>query len=228
MLDTGDGVLSVQEFFDGIGCMEGPACAKDLLHTNKTADFIVKLICQQNQELREDIDELLRLTPGANIRARKGSLRHRARRGQSSDSIFHTNNTNANSEMAGVSPNSAAMKANSFNSSAMRANSFRRTEQVALGDIMQRLDQFAGMLHESRQECKEGLAVCSTSLEACNQRIGSLSNDVSELKSNLHNGSPFPPQPCLEHQHATTSHWRSHLRLEHGQLPLGPLLPPSV
>jgi hypothetical protein len=167
MLDTGDGVLSVQEFFEGLVCMEGAANAKDLLRTNRTVDLIVKLLCQQNQELREDLDELLRVTPGAKVRVRKGSLKSRARRHQASDEIFHTNGTDGTE---------TAESAQSF--AILKGRSFHRAEEASLSTVAGKLEQVTALLHESRQEFQESLVACTKSLESCHTRISMLSGDA--------------------------------------------------
>jgi Ca2+-binding EF-hand superfamily protein len=228
MLDTGDGVLSVEEFFEGIGNMEGMASAKDVLRTNKTADFIVKLICQQNKELREDLDELLRLTPGATVRTRKGCLKKRARRDQVDNNVFHTNpsmGSGASSPASTVKRSNSALMS-SPTSMAKRGNSFRQAEQTTLNDVMKRLEQVASMVTESRQECQEGLAVC-------NQKIYSMSND---LQSILPKGCAIPPEGGLYPDASGangvapgSSRWRSSLlsdRVAAGIVPL-PVQPPS-
>jgi len=228
MLDTGDGVLSVQEFFEGIGCMEGTANAKDLLRTNKTVDLLVKLLCQQNQELREDFEELLRVTPGASLRARRGSLKSRARRMQSSEDVFHTNVT-AGSETAASSPSVTVS----------RGRSFHHSEQTTLSDVMKGLETLAGLVQESRQECQNTLAVCNSNLEACNQRIQTLNSEMCDLRYDLPKGAAVPAKLCLEqdmpcaHTPRRRSQWHSNVfsgcnELPLVNLPITPRSPPQV
>lgn len=221
LLDTGDGVLSVQEFFDGIVCMEGTANAKDLLRTNKTVDLVVKLLCQQNQELREDLDQLLQLTPGAVFRARNGSLKSRARRQQTCDDVFQTKSVT--SESVASSPSAIATRVPSF--------AIRHLEQETLSDVMKRLEQVVGMVHESKLESKEALAVCTKSFESCTQKIFTLNRGMCDLKANLSEGSPQRHiQECAPCTPITSprSHWRSSFLSGRGQLPIVPELTSPV
>jgi len=144
------------------------------------------------------------------VRERQGSLKHRARRHQSSDNIFHTKSGSGNLEVAQTlasSPSSAVGK----------SNGSCRTELVGLSDVLQRLDQVAAMVHESRQESKEALASCNMGLGSCHQKVLSLNSDMCELKSNLGTGSRFPLQPSWEMPASlaanftldATAHWRS-------------------
>lgn len=218
MLDTGDGVLSIQEFSEGIACMEGTAQAKDLLRTNKTVDLLVRLLCQQNQELREDLDELLRLTPGAIARERKGSLKSRARRHQSSNDVFITN---GGSDTPVSFPPGMPKK----------GHSFRQTEQTTLSDVMKRLEEVAGMVHESRQQCQEGLAVCSQTILTLSSDMHALKSSATHSKGTLATSPQWdlaavPPQPITPND-ACASHWRSNPSI-HRHLPLAPALSPTL
>merc|ERR1711879_290408 len=57
LLDSGDGVISMDEFFEGISRMDGPAMAADLFRNMKSNERLVKLLVQQNRELQEDMEE---------------------------------------------------------------------------------------------------------------------------------------------------------------------------
>merc|ERR1712000_200562 len=70
LLDSGDGRISTHEFFDGISHLEGQAQAADLFRTTKASELLVKLLLQQHKEMQEDIRELIRHTPGAQVRKR--------------------------------------------------------------------------------------------------------------------------------------------------------------
>jgi len=67
LIDTGDGVLSVQEFFDGIRRMEGAAQARDLFRVLKTAEQVARLVRSDVGETRSE------RSAGACQRQRSGS-----------------------------------------------------------------------------------------------------------------------------------------------------------
>jgi uncharacterized membrane protein len=223
LLDSGDGVISVKDFFHGISCIDGPANAKELLRTNKTVDLLVKILCQQNQELREDLGELLRQTPGANLMTRKGSLKTRARKHQPSKSVFHTEVSCDGTDTVASTPDSVA-----------RTRIAALAEQPTLSDLMKKLEHVVGMVQETRQESQQSFDACTKGLEVCTRNVCSLSSDMAELRSNLLRGSaasahkntdskePTPVTPRL-----SSSHGHSDLVFAHKQLPATPgALPP--
>jgi len=245
IMDTGDGILSVEEFFEGISCMEGGASAKELLRTNRTMHMLVKLVCQQNQELREDLDELLRHTPGAIMRSRKGSLKSRARRQQTCDDVFLTENTAA-SEPPTPMCSPLSRNAPTSTTAQEQGHCFRRAEQAVqeatLSDVMFRLEQVAGMVHESRQECQEALRGSNQVMEVFERRLSNLTSDMCDLRSEarhrprlgLPQSGAVPIQSRLEDDEAARVHevpplssrWRNGLnstfRGWHPGLPLAP------
>lgn len=172
MLDDGDGVLSVREFFNGLSCMEGTANAKDLLRTNKTVDLLVKLLCQQNQELREDMDELLKCTPGAHLHLRKGTFKSRARRQQSTVDVFHTCvGSGSDSDSVNGSPSIIARKAKSCSNE----------EQTRISNARSNRHQLTETAYEPGQEFQQAFATCNDRLEACNQQSFTLSSADGRL-----------------------------------------------
>merc|ERR1719352_2060408 len=77
LLDTGDGALSLVEFFDGMSKMDGMAKAKDSFKQLKLTETLHRCLQRHSDDVLEDHEELSRNTPGCVARKRVGTLRHR-------------------------------------------------------------------------------------------------------------------------------------------------------
>lgn len=198
MLDTGDGVLSVEEFFQGIACLEGTAQAKELFRTRKTTELLVKLLCQQNLELREDLDELLRVTPGAVVRTRSGSLKHRARRHQQAHDVFLTENS-ARTQLETSARSGRSGERFSPKAAALEGTARRITEDMPQTDVMKKLDEVVGMVQMYRHECNEMFARCMDKADSSDHRSSSSNEMLTALTEarDLKSYPSVPIQPTL-------------------------------
>jgi len=77
LLDTGDGALSLDEFFSGLTRMEGSASAKDVFRIMKTVESTERLIKQLSIETAEDLRDIARVL-GCKLNKRSRTLRQRS------------------------------------------------------------------------------------------------------------------------------------------------------
>jgi len=73
LLDTGDGALNTDEFFEGIGKMGGLAQSKELLRATKVSELLMKNVTEHREEVYTILDDLARNTPGAKAVAPRSS-----------------------------------------------------------------------------------------------------------------------------------------------------------
>eukprot|EP00448_Togula_jolla_P042288 CAMPEP_0170570154 /NCGR_PEP_ID=MMETSP0224-20130122/951_1 /TAXON_ID=285029 /ORGANISM="Togula jolla, Strain CCCM 725" /LENGTH=594 /DNA_ID=CAMNT_0010892397 /DNA_START=61 /DNA_END=1846 /DNA_ORIENTATION=- len=78
LLDSGDGALSLEEFYEGLTRMEGQATAKDIFRILKNVEQVDRIMKQHAKESEEDLDQLYSLCSGGAPRRRLGSIRSRA------------------------------------------------------------------------------------------------------------------------------------------------------
>lgn len=78
LLDQGDGSLTIDEFFEGLESMKGPAKAKDMFILTKRVQQVWNFLVQFADEASSDT-RLISKTVGANVPKRKGTLARRAK-----------------------------------------------------------------------------------------------------------------------------------------------------
>jgi len=78
LLDTGDGELSLEEFFQGLTRMEGMATARDVFRILKNVEQVDRILNQHSKEVEEDLQQIIRLCGGSSHRPRRDSIRTRA------------------------------------------------------------------------------------------------------------------------------------------------------
>lgn len=182
-------MISMEEFFEGISKMDGPAQAADLFRNTKLNELLVKLVLQQNQELQEDLQELLRHTPGAALRLRPDSLRRRACRTPAKD-LF----------MDYISDKATSPVRSRVISSPCVARSARLSAEKSFGLVDPSLagaDSLAPLCCAANNEL---LARLTSAVEGCGDRLSSLVAEVADLRSNdaampICSDSDSPDQP---------------------------------
>jgi len=233
LLDDGDGVLTPKVFFQGLSRMDGTPHAKDLLRTSKMTDLTLKMMRQQSQELQEDVGELLRHTPGAMIRERMGSLRSRACKRHDTGGLTSRNNSPAPLPL-GTCPPAPVPPARLDVASSPTPRSAADFDHV-----LRRLEDVAGMVNDTRHNFKQfrdEIAMCVKGVETCNERLSSLSSDLSELKasrprastSDDHAGMLCDEALLGEPSHAPRSHWRNQLTARCARLHADEKLPLAI
>jgi len=173
LLDTGDGAISMEEFFDGITKMEGQAMSADLLRSSKAVESISKLITQQHLELREDLSALVQLiAPGAKLPERTNSLKQRRkatksppRTGTPPDDASSTKDTPAVS--AFVKPH-------------VQVDATTSTDEM-LARLTGIVTSIAESVAESRREVRGDLDTCS-------RRISTFTADLADLRNGHRSG----------------------------------------
>lgn len=78
LLDQGDGSLTIEEFFEGLNSMKGPAKAKDLFILTKRVQQVWSFVNQFADEMSADTRQIGK-TVGANVHHRKGTMIKRAK-----------------------------------------------------------------------------------------------------------------------------------------------------
>jgi len=156
LLDTGDGAIDSNEFFDGIARIEGPAQSKELLRSSKLVDMLLKNLAEMRNETQEDFQELLRNTPGAVVHMRSPSPSRKT------------------SFRSGGSPTWTSQRSGTSQGSQVRGRltwTGQGSQAEMLVATMQRLDEVANMVLETRTEFREAMT--------------KVNQDMVELKSNL-------------------------------------------
>jgi len=172
LLDTGDGFLSLEEFFEGITSMQGVAMAKEVFRILKSTEIVMRMISHHSKEVHEDLGELLRHTPGAKIRERCGGLRSRS---------FGSNEPG--NPKSGGSPSSS----HSPQSPAPRRGSQRVHSNVCMSPLppLTQSDEALAKVHGRLQELGENVDACSSSVGACSKKVKQMAGDLVDLKASM-------------------------------------------
>lgn len=163
LLDTGDGLLSRNEFFEGIARMDGPGQAKDLFRNTKTTELLVRLVCQQSKEVQDDLAELMRHMPGAEKRRRKGTLMQRACSTVADQPDIFMTDTSVHTDLSSSLPLTGKSGHVPIQSGAEQSGDLAR--------VLTRLDEVVGLV-----------TACNHNVEMCNSRVQMLSSEVSEFR----------------------------------------------
>lgn len=189
LLDSGDGHLSLEEFFEGITKMEGGAQAKDLFRVLKTAELSMKIMCQHSNEVAEDLNELLKATPGARGRNRSGTLRSRCKK-QNCEEFFMTDSASVDSAGTALYGRPGSGQFGSPSPSGQFLQQWPRSPSLpptleasapppdgglpdGLGEVLKKLDEVVA-----------AVGLCTRGVNACNARIDNLSGQIEDVKNN--------------------------------------------
>jgi hypothetical protein len=104
LLDSGDGSLTLDEFFEGIASMDGNAKAKDSFKLLKVTNILQRSLQQLANDIQEDNRQLLQHTPGCHVATRLGSLRGRSRNNDDSSVISSPTRHRLDSSARGQEP----------------------------------------------------------------------------------------------------------------------------
>lgn len=179
LLDTGDGALSVDEFFEGVIRLEGVASSRDVFRVTKVAELLVKMLSQHSEEVHEDLDELLRNTPGATISTRTGTLTRRAKKRCHGNIHFDTASTIKGVSSQTFSPRRAS------DAGGPGGGGLGGGLAGAAADLARQVDQIAKTVEASRSEAQARGEACNKKLDVCGERIANLSLSLADIKSCL-------------------------------------------
>jgi len=173
LLDTGDGFLSLQEFFEGITSMQGVAMAKEVFRILKSTEIIMRMVSHNSKEVLEDLGELLIHTPGAQVRERCGGLKSRS---------FGTNSQPTTPQIGGsaqsqkTSPSSALLQASQC------IDSNKCMSRVA---PLSQSDEAVAKVHGRLEELGEKVNTCSSSVAECSKKVDQMANDLADVKAGM-------------------------------------------
>lgn len=175
LLDTGDGSLSLHEFFQGLQRMQGEAAAQDVFRVMKTVKDVEKMVVCYAQEVEEDLNTVLRATPGVGtLELRESDLKKRSgarRRGISTENFSEDGKTCPVVYIPG-SEGARSDLSSSVDAESRATNAF---QPVGMGAAI----LAAGTLAEQVQSCRQ---VFRDRLARCDERVGALGQEVSELR----------------------------------------------
>mmetsp|Transcript_119296 Transcript_119296/g.337457 ORF Transcript_119296/g.337457 Transcript_119296/m.337457 type:complete len:625 (-) Transcript_119296:173-2047(-) len=179
LLDTGDGSLSLQEFFEGITRMEGAATAKDVFRIMKTTELVAKLIVHHAKEVSEDLTVVAAHTPGLQLPHRQGSLKTRSlgnhfRRlfpdsPMSMTTLKSVDYGSVPAVVLGQEPTAAQAAVPAQGPSLQEVSSVVEKLSRQLGSISEQIDVVQAKLHR---------------MDNWEDRLGRLATDVSNLSTN--------------------------------------------
>jgi hypothetical protein len=159
LLDTGDGVLSLQEFFEGVTRMEGGATAKDLFRVLKTTQAMAKAIRPQGSSSSRG-----KLRPQAQSSACTSPARAAQMRGSCPRQVHLPALTSV--------PDSPSKGVGCGLAGGLPASTLLQHPQPGyhIGHILQRLDDIAA-----------AVGSCNMRVEACQRDVGALAAELASL-----------------------------------------------
>lgn len=172
LLDSGDGNLSLEEFFEGLQKMKGDAPAKDVFKVMKYAEATIHILNQMGQEISEDVGQIMSLTPGTVRLYRDGNLKSR--------STVARQKEKERQEAAGETARASIFEFGSqVDDGSMEESTYVVTKGLTLQDIADRISTIDRRIDHFHSQFDE----CQSAVSGCNKKIEALSIEVSGLKA---------------------------------------------
>jgi hypothetical protein len=196
LLDSGDGKISMEEFFEGIARMEGQAQSADLFRSSKEMEKLRRLFLQHHMEMQEDLNALAALVaPGAKLPQREGTLRRRAIRSMQRNPSKNSTSGKRTPEFASANSERgtpAVATAKELQHAQVEAATTSSDEMLARLTCL--VTKLAADVAESRLEVR-------SSVEACNRRISTVAADLADIRngvcpSGIHNDVSLRSDLC--------------------------------
>jgi len=188
LLDTGDGSLDLEEFFEGLTKMDGLARSKDLFKVAKNVETILRLLAQFIKENQEDTQLLLNRVIGS-CPERGGSLKSRAATANSLNNIKPGESVSLNEMKPTPTGTPNGTQANTRNANGdLLATPLHSLEPNTLNDLLARLETAVLGIEQCRQDvrnCEETIKNFAFFGEAFCEKVEILSKEVFELKTEL-------------------------------------------
>eukprot|EP00928_Gymnodinium_smaydae_P031802 TRINITY_DN23223_c0_g5_i1.p1 TRINITY_DN23223_c0_g5~~TRINITY_DN23223_c0_g5_i1.p1 ORF type:complete len:617 (-),score=132.74 TRINITY_DN23223_c0_g5_i1:104-1954(-) len=185
LLDTGDGALSLEEFFSGLTRMEGAATSKDVFRIMKMLEMVEKMLRQHAFEVQMDLLDIKSHTPGCDAKPRQGTLKRRAQ-------AAHQRAANMGAENSEpCSPYSPGLlvKANSSpsfrNGNAAPMAAAVPEKPAAAADVLSAVAAIASKLDGCIGEMNRRFDRADQRLGASDQVVAALSSEVQAIRNSL-------------------------------------------
>jgi len=229
LCDSGDNMLSLQEFFGGLSQIEGPAMAKEMFRVNKLVELSLRLIKQFHLEITDDIASI-QCRLGLEPSNRLGSLRQRAsnqplfsvgdsevldssrRRPdimtQQGTLVTQQGNVQVQSEAAPTFPTVDA--ASSWSGHHFQAGDLKDPVNLLpsepaqkydghMDEILKRLDQVMVNVESSSRELGLRISTCDNKMAVWHDRMDALATSVNVCKSSMSYVASKLGEPRSEH-----------------------------
>lgn len=193
LLDTGDGMLSLEEFFEGLTRMQGQAGAKDCFRILKSSESITALLSQHSNEVMEEINEMLRVMPGATTQKRFGTLKARTRKINRKELL----NGSASGEQTPTSPVSPGLGVTPKRMpvASIAGNlkaSVEKAGQPEISELMRRFDEVSAQMNDQVNGCHTAVASCSKKIDFVANEVAGLRTSINQLVQMVSGAREWP------------------------------------